>query len=82
MFQIILLFPIYLLVSNYKIFNNKIYNVYILLLLIFLSNSINDNKLDGIYSIININNNLNFKISNNKIILTTNHKSNFRIIKK
>ena len=80
MFQIILLFPIYLLVSNYKIFNNKIYNVYILFLLIFLSNSKNDYKLDGIYNIININNNLNFKISNNKIILTTNHKSNFRII--
>ena len=53
MFQIFLLFPIYLLVSNYKIFNNKIYNVYILLLLIFLSNSINDYKLDGIYNIIN-----------------------------
>ena len=54
--------------------------IILLLLLIFLSNSINDFKFDGIYNIINIYNNLYFKIKNNKIILTTNHKSYFRII--
>ena len=52
----------------------------LLILLIFLSNSINDYKFDGIYSIINICNNLNFRINKNKIILTTKHKSYFRII--
>ena len=56
------------------------FQIYLLLLLIFLSNSINDHKLDGIYNIININSGLNFKSTNNKIILTTNHKSYFRII--
>ena len=56
------------------------FQIYLLLLLIFLSNSINDRKLDGIYNIINIKSGLNFKSTNNKIILTTNHKSYFRII--
>lgn len=55
-------------------------HIILLLKLIFLSKSIVDDKLDGIYNIINIYYNLNFKINRSKFFLDAKDKSCFRII--
>ena len=58
----------------------KMLHIILLLKSIFLSKTSNDYKLDGIYNIINIYYNFNFRINKSKFFLDTKDKSCFRII--